>query len=177
MRTRQKIGYLLAVAFVGSIVLANYLTTRYGFIPVGFGVTASAGTFAAGFALAFRDGVQDALGRWAVVGVIALGALVSFLVSDPRIAIASAVAVLISEMADLAVYTPLRERARFGGPQWATAVMASGIVGAVLDTVVFLSLAFGVAAVAGAITGQLLGKLWATLVFLALGATAARATA
>lgn len=171
----RRTGAAAVAGFVGSIVLANWLTTRYGFISVGFGLTATAGTIAAGFALGFRDAVQDTLGKWAVITVVLVGAAVSFLIADPFIAAASAVAVLISELADFAVYTPLRGRARTGGRRWAGAVVASNLVGAVIDTVVFLTIAFGAASVRPALAGQLVGKAWATLAFLTAGAVISRA--
>jgi uncharacterized PurR-regulated membrane protein YhhQ (DUF165 family) len=158
---RRTWGWAAAVGFVVSIVLANWLTTRYGFVSVGPGLTATAGTFAAGAALGLRDLVHDGLGRWGVLAVIAVGATVSFAVSDPRIAVASAVAVLLSELADWSVYAPLRRR------WWPAAVLASNTVGALVDTVVFLT-------VAGfftwnAVPGQMVGKVvWATLVPLGL---------
>ncbi len=172
---RTGFGLAAAAGFVASIVLANYLTTRYGFIPVGFGLTAAAGTIAAGLALGLRDLVQDALGRVAVLAVIAVGAAMSFLVADPFIAIASALAVLVSEVADFAVYTPLRGRVRVGQRRWVVAVLASNAVGAVVDTAVFLAVAFGWAAVAPGMAGQLVGKGWATLAVIVVGVGVARA--
>jgi len=151
-----------AVVYVASVVLANWLTTRYGFVPVGFGLTATAGTYAAGLTLALRDVAQDVGGRWFVLALIALGGGLSYLFADAAIATASLVAFTVSELADLTTYTPLRER------NWYGAVFASNVVGAVVDTVLFLGIAFGFASVRGAIAGQLVGKLWATLAFLAL---------
>lgn len=173
--SRRIAGVVAAVAFIATIVLANYLTTRYGFVPVGFGLTATAGTFAAGFALALRDVTQDALGRRAVALVIVAGAALSFLVADPFIALASAAAFLVSELADFAVYTPLRARSRVGDRRWAGAVIASNVVGAVVDTAIFLGIAFGAAAILPGIPGQLVGKSWATLAYLAAGWVVSRA--
>lgn len=51
------------VAYLASIVLANWLTSRYGLVSMGFGLMATAGTFAAGLAFVARDAVQDAAGR------------------------------------------------------------------------------------------------------------------
>jgi len=51
-------GAAAFVAFVGSIVLANWLIRHYGFVPVGFGLTAPAGTYAAGLVFVARDGDQ-----------------------------------------------------------------------------------------------------------------------
>ena len=150
-----------ALAFVAAIVAANYVTTRYGFVSVGLGLTATAGTYFAGAALGLRDLIQDGLGKRATLVVIAIGAVVSYAVSDPRIATASAVALLLSEVADLAVYTPLRQRS------WPAAVLASNTVGAFVDTVVFLTVAGFFTW--GAVSGQMVGKvIWATLVPLGL---------
>ena len=162
-------GVACAAGLVGSVVVANYATTRFGFVTVGFGESATAGTLFAGLALALRDGVQDTLGRRAVLGVVAVGAALSYLIASPAIAIASALAFALAELADYAVYTPLRQRGRFGGRWWALAVVVSGAVGAVVDSVVFVWLAFGWPAVAGAIVGQLVGKTWASLGYLAVG--------
>jgi uncharacterized PurR-regulated membrane protein YhhQ (DUF165 family) len=166
---RQVTGWILVAVFISTVVLANVLTTHMGFIPVGFGLTATAGTLVAGATLALRDAVQDTLGRWVVVGAILAGAILSFAMSAPFIAIASAVAFLVSELADYGVYTPIRKRSRFGDRKWAIAVAASTVVGAVVDTVLFLGIAFGPAAILPALPGQLVGKVWAMLAFLLIG--------
>lgn len=173
-RTTTAIGSGAALALLGSIVAANYLTTRYGFVPVGFGLTATAGTFAAGFALAARDAVQDLLGRRVMLAVILLGAALSYLVADPFIALASGAAFLLAEFVNFAIYTPLRARSALGDRGWAAAVVSSNLAGAVVDTVVFLAIAFGWAAVLPALAGQLVGKAWATLAYLAAGKAVAR---
>lgn len=167
--TRKIIGWTTAAAFVGSVAAANYLTARYHFIPVGFGQMAVAGTFAAGLALGLRDFIQDTLGRLAVVVTIGIAGAVSFAVSPAALAAASTLAFLASELADFAVYTPLRNRARFGDHRWAIAVTASNLVGAVVDTALFLAIAFGTAAILPGLPGQLVGKGWTTLAVLTLG--------
>lgn len=145
------------VAYIGSIAAANWLTSRYGMIPVWPGLAATAGTYAAGAALLLRDMVQDTGGRRAVVAAIASGAALSAWLSTPALAIASGTAFLISETADMAVYTPLRRRG------WGRAALASGVIGSIADTVVFLWLA-GFPILAG-LAGQLVGKaLWATAI-------------
>lgn len=169
---RPVLGTLSAAAFIGSVVAANYLTTRYGFVPVGFGQAATAGTFAAGFALAARDALSDTLGRWWMLAGLAAGAALSFVVSDPTIAVASAVAFGLAEVADWMIYAPLRRRGRFGGRWWTAAVAGSGVVGAVVDTAVFVGIAFGSAAIAPALLGQLIGKGCAQCVYVLVGWTA-----
>lgn len=173
--SKRVTGWILVAVFIASVVLANILTTQYGFVPVGFGLTATAGTYVAGLTLALRDGIQDTLGKWVVIAAILAGAALSFLMSAPFIALASVVAFMVSEIADYAVYTPIRQRARFGDRKWALAVGASTVVGAVVDTVLFLGIAFGPAAILPALPGQLVGKLWAAVAFVLLGWVVSRA--
>lgn len=167
--TRTIVGWIMVALFIASVVLANVLTTNYGFVPVGFGLTATAGTYVAGATLALRDAVQDTLGRWVVLGAIVAGGILSFLMAAPFIALASVVAFLVSEFADFLVYTPIRRRARFGDRKWMVAVFLSSVVGAIVDTVLFIGIAFGPAAILPAMPGQLTGKLWAALAFIVIG--------
>jgi uncharacterized PurR-regulated membrane protein YhhQ (DUF165 family) len=170
LTARWLIAALSVAAYLGSVVLANWLTTRYGFIDVGWEQAATAGTFAAGGALVVRDVVQDALGRLGVVALIVAGALLSLAVADARIAWASAAAFLCAELLDMAAYTPLRRRGQFGGPWWARGVVLGAAVGAVADTVLFLWIAFGWSSVADGLPGQLIAKAQVVLGLLALGA-------
>lgn len=146
---------LATAAYLGTIVAANWLTAEYGLVPIGFGLMATAGTCAAGLAFVARDAVQDAAGRLAVLGALAVGGVLSWLLASPALAVASVVAFGLSELADMAVYTPLRKRG------YVRAAVASNLVGAVLDTVLFLWLAgFGLAPLI--VAGQVVGKAYAT---------------
>lgn len=170
MAPRKLLAALSIVAFLGCILAANYVTTRYGMVPVGFGIMATAGTYLAGVTFVLRDSIQDAYGKAVTVALIVVGAAASFLVADPFIALASGVAFLVSEVADLLVYTPLRRRG------YVRAAVASNVVGAVVDTVLFLWIAGF--PIADAITGQIVGKLAVTLavVLAVVGYRARRAT-
>ena len=64
---------------------------------------------------------------------------------------ASAAAFLFSELADTAVYTPLARR------RLISAVLASSLVGTIIDSTLFLWLAFGSVAL---LPGMVLGKVW-----------------
>lgn len=121
------------LAFVAIIVAANLATSQWGMVTA-LGLTATAGTWIAGFAFVARDSLQEAKGsRWVFAAVI-LGAILSAAFS-PALALASAAAFAVSETADWAVYTPLRKHHRLG------AALASNTVGALLDSFVFLALA------------------------------------
>ena len=155
--------YALLAAFLACIPVANWLIGHAGtkcvpngpcLVPVGFGLMAPSGVLVIGLALVLRDFVQRDLGAWWTAGAIVVGAALSAAVAPPALVVASGAAFLLSELADMAVYTPLRER-RLG-----LAVLASGVVGAAVDSAVFLWLAFGSLAY---LDGQIVGKLWASL--------------
>jgi uncharacterized PurR-regulated membrane protein YhhQ (DUF165 family) len=159
--------YWAAAAFavyVAAIVASNYLITRVGIpaghgthlTPVGFGLYAPSGVWAAALSFPARDVTQRLGGRWLGIAAIVAGAAVSWGVSDPHIAVASGLTYLCSETADFAVYTPLQRR------WFVPAVVASGCVAAVVDSVVFLHLA-ALPAGAAAVAGLVLGKVWVQL--------------
>lgn len=126
--------FALFVAYASTVLVANWLVSEFGLIGAGFGLLAPAGTYAAGLALGLRDELQEVAGpRWVLAG-IGVGAALSAVVS-PALALASGAAFLLSELADFAVYTPLRTRS------WWGAVMVSNLIGGVIDTFVFLNLA------------------------------------
>ena len=151
--------WLPLVGYVLTIPLANWAITTFGLVPVGFGLLAPAGVYFAGLAFTLRDLTQEALGRTWTLAAIGCGALLSLAVSDPFVAGASAVAFLVSELLDFAVYQPLRER------RWLTAVAASNAVGLVVDSALFLWLAFGSL---DFLAGQIVGKAWITLLAVAV---------
>jgi uncharacterized PurR-regulated membrane protein YhhQ (DUF165 family) len=153
--------YVFGVSFVATVLAANYFTTEYGLISVGFGLMATAGTYFAGLAFVLRDSLQDTGGRIAVVIAIAAGALLSFGVASSSIALASAVAFALSELSDFAVYSPLRARG------YVRAAVASNIVGAIVDTFLFLAIA-GFPVTSSVVAGQLVAKLTVTAIAVAL---------
>lgn len=140
------------VAYIATIFAANWAIQTFGIVPVGLGLMAPAGVYFVGLAFTFRDLAHDRLGRWPVVAAIVIGAGLSAFVS-PQFALASGAAFLFSELADLAVYTPLRRRG------WLRAVALSNAAGLVVDSVLFLWLAFGSL---DFIAGQIVGKAWMT---------------
>jgi hypothetical protein len=155
-------GAIAVVVYIAAIVAANVLTQRYGLVPVGFGLVATAGTYAAGFALLARDFVHRYAGVWWVLGGIVVGIALSWWLASPALALASAAAFALAELADLGVYVLVRPRG------FITAAGVSNLVSAPLDTVVFLAIA-GFPLTWDVIAGQLVCKLiWATVVPLAI---------
>ena len=153
---------VLLVAFLACIPTANWLIGHVGtvcvpqgpcLIPVAPSLMAPSGVLMIGLALVLRDLVQRRLGIAWVLGAILAGAAISAWIAPPALVLASATAFLLSEMADFAVYTPLQRR------RFIMAVVASGIVGAAVDSAAFLWIAFGSL---DYLPGQIVGKLWAT---------------
>jgi uncharacterized PurR-regulated membrane protein YhhQ (DUF165 family) len=165
-RQRQVVGTALAIAYVLTILLANYAITHWGRAPafpdgpytwpVWPGIEAPSGVLFAGLAFTLRDLTQEWLGRKVVFLAIVVGAFLSYAVTSNRdLAVASGVAFLFSELADWGVYQPLRER------RWLAAVFASNLVGLVIDSILFLWIAFDSL---DFIEGQIIGKIWTTIV-------------
>lgn len=156
-------GYFALALYALTILGANWSIGHLGacagqgpcVIPVGFGLWAPSGVLWVGAALFLRDVVQDKLGRWWTLLGIALGALLSAWIAGASLAIASGAAFALSELADFGVYTPLKARHL----HW-QGVLASGVVGSLVDSALFLWLAFGSLSF---LAGQWVGKTEITL--------------
>jgi uncharacterized PurR-regulated membrane protein YhhQ (DUF165 family) len=137
------IGWAALGVWVVGIVGANWLVERYGLVTLTF----PAGVWAAGLTFTARDVVQEQLGRAWVVPAIAAGAGLSAWL-NPQLALASGVAFAVAELCDWLVYEPLRSR------DWYLAVLASGLVGAIVDSALQLA-GFPVAT---GVVGQVVAK-------------------
>ena len=162
-RLRRREGLIFLLGFALCIPAANWLVLNVGttcmpngpcLIPVAPQVMAPSGVVVVGLALVLRDLVQRRLGVKIAVAGILFGALLSAMFAPKALVAASAVSFLLSETADLLVYTPLQKRGLM------LAVIASGIVGLIVDSVIFLALAFGSLAF---LEGQVIGKAWMVL--------------
>ena len=160
---RRSEGFLFLVLFCLTIPAANWMIGHVGtmclaggpcVLPVAPGLMAPSGVMMVGAALVLRDLVQRRLGAAFGLGAIAVGAALSAALAPAALVIASTVAFLFSEFADFAVYTPLARR------RLILAVLASSVAGLVVDSLVFLWLAFGSLQF---LEGQILGKLWMVL--------------
>lgn len=165
--TRDRLeGLAYLGAFTSCIPLANWMIGNVGtvcapggpcLVPVAPGLLAPSGVLMIGLALVLRDLVQRRLGRaWALAAIVA-GAALSSVLAPPALVVASGAAFLLSELADFAVYTPLQER------RLVLAVFLSSVVGSIVDSIVFLQLAFGSLEF---LAGQVLGKTWMVLLAL-----------
>jgi queuosine precursor transporter len=165
---RSVVGTAAFVVFLGCVPLANWLILHVGtvcvpngpcLVPVAPGILAPSGVLTVGVALVLRDVVQRCLGLRFGVLAIAAGTALSTFVAPASLVLASGTAFALSELADCAVYSPLQRR------RLLLAVVASSLVGLVVDSIVFLSLAFGSLEF---LPGQIIGKAWAVLVAIPL---------
>jgi uncharacterized PurR-regulated membrane protein YhhQ (DUF165 family) len=163
---RRSEGLVFLALFALTIPAANWLIGNVGtkcapggpcLIPVGPGLMAPSGVVTIGLALVLRDLVQRRLGVRAAFGAVLAGAVLSAVVAPPALVVASAAAFLLAELADLAVFTPLQKRGLV------LAVAASSVVGLVVDSMLFLQLAFGSL---DFLLGQVIGKAWMVLLAL-----------
>lgn len=158
-------GFIYLILFALCIPAANWLIGNVGttcypngpcVIPVAPGMEAPSGVIVIGLAFVLRDLVQRRLGiYWAFFAVVA-GAVLSYFIA-PNFAIASALAFFIAESVDLAIYTPLQRK------NLVLAVLASSVAGLIVDSAIFLYVAFGSL---DFLSGQIVGKLWMVLLAL-----------
>lgn len=158
--TRSPVRPALALAaYIATIPAANLMIEHYGTVPVGPDLVAPAGVYMVGVALVLRDLVRESAGLLASLCAVFAGAVLSWFLAAPLLAIASGVAFLVSELLDFAVYEPLRRRGLV------LAMGVSNAFGIVADSLIFLWLAFGSWAF---LPGQLAGKAWMTLAAIAV---------
>lgn len=166
MTLSRREGLFFLAAFALCIPAANWMIGHLGtvcvpdgpcLIPVAPGLMAPSGVLMVGLSLVLRDMVQRRLGLGFGVGAVLAGGAISALLAPPALVVASVTAYLLSEFADLGVYTPLQKRGLV------LAVAASSAVGLVVDSICFLWLAFGSL---DFLAGQVLGKAWMVLLAL-----------
>lgn len=160
---RKAEGLLFLAGFVACIPAANWMVGHVGtscvpdgpcVIPVAPGLSAPSAVLMVGLALVLRDLVQRRLGKaWALIAIGA-GAVLSALLAPPALVVASTAAFLLSEVTDFAIYTPLQRR------HLVLAVLVSSLIAIVVDSLVFLQLAFGSL---DFLWGQIVGKSWMVL--------------
>jgi uncharacterized PurR-regulated membrane protein YhhQ (DUF165 family) len=165
-RRRIREGAAFLILYALTIPAANWMIGHGGsvcppngpcLIPVAPELMAPSGVVMVGLTLVLRDLVQRRLGPAASLAAIAVGVAISAALAPPAIVIASAAAFLISELTDFAIYTPLQRR------RFVTAVVLSSLAGLVVDSAVFLYLAFGSL---DFLLGQIVGKAWMVLLTL-----------
>lgn len=127
--------FAIAVLCMGIIVVGSNVLVQY---PINLWLTWGALSYPVAFLvtdLLNRRFGPRAARRVAYVGFV-LALIVSVWVATPRIALASGLAFLCAQSADIHVFDRLRHQ------HWWRAPLLGGVAGAVLDTFVFFSVAF-----------------------------------
>ena len=121
--------YKFTIGYILSIVLVNIGFVYIPPVPL-LGEMFPPMSLIVGIIFILRDFAQKEIGH-RVLGAMAVGAVLSYFMADPFVAIASVVAFFISEMVDWAVYTytkkPLGQR-----------ILLSSAIGTPIDSAVFL---------------------------------------
>jgi uncharacterized PurR-regulated membrane protein YhhQ (DUF165 family) len=124
MRFKFVIGYLL------SIVIVNFSFSVLPMIDLPFDQSIPIGTLLVGFIFVIRDYAQKEVGNWVYCAMFA-GVVLSYIMADPFVAVASAIAFGISELIDALVYTytnkPMKDR-----------ILISSAASTPVDSAVFL---------------------------------------
>jgi len=124
-------NYKFTLGYVGLIVLVNWGFTVVPLLSI-FGEMFPPMSLVVGLVFVARDFAQREIGH-RVIGAMLVAALLSWIMANPFVAVASLVAFLISEFADYLVYSltkkPLAQR-----------ILISSAVGTPLDSAVFLGM-------------------------------------
>ena len=137
LRTAQMWPFVAAMAIV--VVASNFLV-QFPFAHFGLQDLLTWGAFTYPVAFLVNDLTNRRYGPGAARKVVLVGFAIAVVLSvwlaSPRIAIASGTAFLVAQLLDVAVFDRLRQRA------WWLAPAVSTLIGSIVDTVLFFSLAF-----------------------------------
>jgi uncharacterized PurR-regulated membrane protein YhhQ (DUF165 family) len=137
------LSHRFTLLYVALIVAVNYGFSVVPLVKLPDGTMWPPMSLVVGFIFVVRDFAQREIGH-KVLGAMLIGAALSYVMADPYVAVASAAAFLVSELADWLVYSltkrPLSQR-----------IIYSSLLSAPLDSAVFL---FGIQhfSIAGVVT-------------------------
>lgn len=121
--------YKFSLIYILSILLINIGFVYVPLIPL-FDTMYPPMTIAVGLIFILRDFSQKEIGH-KVLGAMLIGGLLSYVMADPYVAVASLVAFMVSETVDWGVYTltdkPLRQR-----------ILLSSLISTPIDSALFL---------------------------------------
>ena len=164
--SKELITTFFFILFLSMIPAANYTLLHIGtscpihqpcvipvwFMPITY---APSGVLFAGLAFVLRDILQRLGGLYLAIFAVVLGTLLSYKYVNPTLALAGCSAYFLSETADTVVYSILQKY------NLIIAILFSAIIGLIIDSLVFLHLAFHSYQF---ISGQIIGKLWMVLI-------------
>lgn len=133
--------FIFLMAFI--VVASNYLVqfpVNYTISDYNFADLLTWGAFTYPIAFLITDMTNRKFGVKSARIVVAVGFLIavglSIWLATPRIAIASGSAFLIAQLLDVSIFNSLRKSA------WWQAPLISSIIGSVIDTIIFFTIAF-----------------------------------
>lgn len=130
-------------AAMAAVVVASNFLVQFPFDHWGFGEILTWGAFTYPLAFLVNDLTNRRFGpqraRRVVLVGFALAVLLSVWLASPRIALASGSAFLAAQLLDISIFDRLRQG------RWWRAPLVSTIIGSLLDTVLFFSIAFAAA--------------------------------
>jgi uncharacterized PurR-regulated membrane protein YhhQ (DUF165 family) len=128
------------VAAMTAVVAASNFLVQFPFAHLGLQDLLTWGAFTYPVAFLVTDLTNRRFGPQAARRVVyagfAIAVVLSVWLASPRIAIASGSAFLVAQLIDVAVFDRLRQA------RWWKAPLVSSVIGSVVDTVIFFSLAF-----------------------------------
>jgi uncharacterized PurR-regulated membrane protein YhhQ (DUF165 family) len=122
-------NYKFTIAYIVSIVVVNIGFVYIPPVPL-LGEMFPPMSLIVGLIFIARDFAQREIGH-KVLGAMAIGAILSYFMADPFVAIASVIAFAISEMVDWGVYTYTKRQLR-------DRILLSSALGTPVDSAVFL---------------------------------------
>jgi uncharacterized PurR-regulated membrane protein YhhQ (DUF165 family) len=135
---------LIYALLMSAVVVASNFLVQFPVVGTLWGISLSDlltwGAFTYPVAFLITDLTNRQFGpsvarRVVLVGFV-IGVSLSFWLSAPRIAIASGTAFLIGQLLDISVFNELRRKS------WWKAPLAASLIGTVIDTILFFSIAF-----------------------------------
>lgn len=141
MSERRTVGWVALAAFLLSIPFANWWLDRHGLYDAPLLGPIPSAVWVVGIAFVLRDVAQITLGRALAWTAIVVGAVLSWWLASPHLAVASGVAFAWSESTDALVFTPLANRG--GARAFVLGVSISGYAASVVDSALFVRIAFG----------------------------------
>ena len=125
--------YKFSVIYISTVVAINMAFAYIPPIVLFDGTIFTAGSVIAGLVFIARDFAQREVGHKVVLLLMAAAGLLSYLLADPFVAIASITAFAISELSDYIVYS------KYKG-DFNKRVIVSSLVSVPIDTAVFLAI-------------------------------------
>ena len=129
----MKMKFKYAVIYIATVVFINLAFAYIPPIVLFDGTIFTVGSVIAGLVFVTRDFAQREVGHKAVLALMLVAGVLSYLLADPFVALASISAFAISEISDYIVYS------KYKG-EFNKRVVVSSLVSVPIDTAVFLAI-------------------------------------